>query len=1274
MSGELRPLISSAIFAIVVLNASPILIGDRTLAQDGEASVRTRHAQSDSLHNERQGTGQKKVQATGDALFNQAQDLAGRACSLSDLELVVEKYQEFVKLVNADARDESVGHAYLQLGRFSLYLKKYDDAEAALAKALKIFATQGDGKNEEKVLSTQVVLHIQKNQLEKAVGSLEQALRVSGTSGDPGSQAGCVRFLAKIYEESQDFAQSAAWAKARSVKSRGTEETGGEIKVMTQISRLLRASGMHEKAEQVSEQSLGTARAAKDKRWEASALVDLANVYKDRGQYDRALVRYLKALKIYEELGDLKQQAWLMNSLGRVLAIEGKYQEAEQYHEKALKTSRDAADLKGEAVSLGGLGSVYRSQGHYAKAAECHEKSLEIVRKIGDVKAEAYTLDHLGNVLLVWGQYAKAADCFEKSLAIRRQLGHAKGEAVSLRELGRVYQSWGQLGKALKYLEQSLEITRKIGDVQGEATGLNQLGEVCRSWGQYDRALEYFQKSLEITQKIGDVKGEAASLHNLGRVYRSWGQFDKALECFEKSLEITRKIGDVKGEAASLNDLGKIHQSWGQYDKAMACYEKSLEITRKIGDAQGEAAGLRSMGIVSTAVRKYGDAAQYYENVLIIEKKLGTSTALTSALLAQLYMDMGDLEKAEVLVQESKKPIPTGRLLLLKSDFRGAKEIYEKSLKQAEKDQHWANLFVSYTGLGMATEGLGDYTAAAENYRHAIRLTEKERDRLSSGDRDTYFDVRVRGLSRTAPYEGMARVLVMMNQQARAFRISELGKARAFAEAISRKPSKIPLNVPVEVVTTSRQLAARASELESRREKAVQYGDKELLEYLEAQIRQVDGEIRTYRQSLREKFPVYAATRYPTRSLPLKESAIRDNEWVLSYDATDSGLLIYLIHGQHLIRGILKPVHKTVVEDMVRKFRTPLVLESSDDYQQRMDKLRSFDFATGKQLADLLLGDVLPDLPVNVPVIIVPDDSLADLPFEMLVLNDKGRIVEKENVPCAVDAHFFGDRNPVSYYQSVTALTLSRTFGKNPIEGNRLLVVADPVTDPYDARITTDTEAKFATAKEVSRKDSTISLLNGQAGLTLGRLLPTRDLAEHLKKINGSCEMLMGFDASKQKFLAEIGPRLNEFKYIVFATHGSYGNTERGITEPVLCLTLIPEGTDGLLRMSEVMGLKLNADLVALTACQSGLGKKVPGEGIMGMGRAFQYAGARSVLMSLWSVQATASTKLVETFYANLLQGKDKLQALTLARKEIRDAGFDHPFFWAGLILTGETD
>ena len=131
-----------------------------------------------------------------------------------------------------------------------------------------------------------------------------------------------------------------------------------------------------------------------------------------------------------------------------------------------------------------------------------------------------------------------------------------------------------------------------------------------------------------------------------------------------------------------------------------------------------------------------------------------------------------------------------------------------------------------------------------------------------------------------------------------------------------------------------------------------------------------------------------------------------------------------------------------------------------------------------------------------------------------------------------------------------------------------------------------------------------------------------------------------------------------------------------GLREPVLVLTLVdqPEGETGFLGMSEVMGLRMNADVVALTACQSGLGKRISGEGTMGMGRAFQYAGARSTLMTLWSVAQRFSVDLTSSFLRHLKEGKPRLEALKLARDEIRKAGFDHPFFWAPLILVGEVD
>ena len=115
-----------------------------------------------------------------------------------------------------------------------------------------------------------------------------------------------------------------------------------------------------------------------------------------------------------------------------------------------------------------------------------------------------------------------------------------------------------------------------------------------------------------------------------------------------------------------------------------------------------------------------------------------------------------------------------------------------------------------------------------------------------------------------------------------------------------------------------------------------------------------------------------------------------------------------------------------------------------------------------------------------------------------------------------------------------------------------------------------------------------------------------------------------------------------------------------------------PKDFDGFLTMTEVMKLKLNADVVALTACETGLGKNVSGEGIMGMGRAFQYAGASNVLMSLWSVAETSATKLTIAFFKYLKDGKEPIEALRFARNDIRRQGYEHPFYWASFALFGK--
>ncbi|MGO9119753.1 MAG: CHAT domain-containing protein, partial [Desulfomonilaceae bacterium] len=268
---------------------------------------------------------------------------------------------------------------------------------------------------------------------------------------------------------------------------------------------------------------------------------------------------------------------------------------------------------------------------------------------------------------------------------------------------------------------------------------------------------------------------------------------------------------------------------------------------------------------------------------------------------------------------------------------------------------------------------------------------------------------------------------------------------------------------------------------------------------------------------------------------------------------------------------------------------------------------------------------------------------------------------------------FFGDRNPISYYQSVTALTLARTLGRQQKAGDRTLALVDPVFSPEDARLAKAAAENRRAALDKLTGEKLMSF-RSELKLEIPRLPLTGQLGESLKKADlAKTDLYEGIKAQKAVVLQK---DLNPYRSLVFATHGYFGKDLPGIQEPVLILTLPgqPEGQDGFLRMTEVMGLKMNCDVAALTACQTGLGRHISGEGTMGMGRAFQYAGAKSVLMSLWSVAEKSSVEMVESFFKHLKDGKNKLEALRLARDEIRKAGYDHPFFWAPFILVGEVD
>jgi CHAT domain-containing protein len=316
----------------------------------------------------------------------------------------------------------------------------------------------------------------------------------------------------------------------------------------------------------------------------------------------------------------------------------------------------------------------------------------------------------------------------------------------------------------------------------------------------------------------------------------------------------------------------------------------------------------------------------------------------------------------------------------------------------------------------------------------------------------------------------------------------------------------------------------------------------------------------------------------------------------------------------------------------------------------------------------------------------------------MLVLNHGGKISERTvkiskekhiRIPAIEGVEFLVERNPLIYYQSLSALTLTRSATKPKSLSERVLIIADvivpsevtaspPVEALAGSSITTMPAETLAGMPILELSSGDLQLLSAATYKKLADsfdpLEETRIFAEELKTLfREKAFVLTKQDATLKNFQQEIAPRIGDYGQIIFATHGYFGDKFKPeIYEPVLLMSCFPPRADNLLRMSTVMSLNLNAQIVTLLACQTGLGRHIAGEGTMGMGRAFQYAGAKSVLMSMWSIDEKPSVLLVKRFLQELSSGKNKIDALQAARKHVRAVGYDHPFFWSAFILVGE--
>ncbi len=796
-------------------------------------------------------------------------------------------------------------------------------------------------------------------------------------------------------------------------------------------------------------------------------------------------------------------------------------------------------------------------------------------------------------------------------------------------------------------------------------------------------AAQKWEEGLKIARRTVNRQAISVFIGNLGVVYDDLGDYSKAISYHEQALKIFREIGDKKKEGADLSNLGVVYRHLGDYPKAISYYEQALKISREIGDKKVIGNNLNNLGVVYENLGDYVKSISYYEQALKIQKEIGVPTKGVETNIADVWLKMGEIDKAEetyLRLGRLGDRLGLGNLNLAKGNYEKAVEYFDKTLKEVLQIRSAEFLFASYAGLGQAYEGLKECVKARENYENAVTMAEEQREVLGEAEKSKFFMAEVHGFKRIQPYEGMVNVSIDMDASEEGFFYSENLKARVLAEAIARGQTALVHTLPSRLADEENSYITEIRGL--RKQMEALYRNKAMDTYYEREkeLKTLKAKQQKFISWLRESYPEYASIQYPQPIKP-NEEKLEPDEVLIEFEVTDNETDVFMLKdGKLKTRKV--PISREELHELVLQYR------GFFEGITKTSQLLKYKPEVVKKLYSLLFGDMLEPLAEGSTLIIVPDEFLGILPFEALVtdLPEEKKFGDSEYGSFPLGITYLADKYPISYAQSAMSLTLLRTLKKGKGEVENMLVVADPIFSSNDSRQkaiahaelseeTINVMGAIADWKEMGVKGVRLREEKRDVSTVADELFPrlekTEALAREMEEMFGKKAMVYLGSEAKEDKIAQIS--FKDYRHLVFATHGILDNTVPWIREPALVLSQLgnPEGYDGFLTMSEVMGLKLDAEVVALTACETGVGKNVSGEGVMGMGRAFQYAGARNVLVSLWSVAETSATELTSAFFKYIKEGKEPKEAIRLARNEIRRKGYEHPFYWASFILFG---
>jgi CHAT domain-containing protein/Tfp pilus assembly protein PilF len=831
--------------------------------------------------------------------------------------------------------------------------------------------------------------------------------------------------------------------------------------------------------------------------------------------------------------------------------------------------------------------------------------------------------------------------------------------------------SLGEAGRyAIQIMAERLATERDW--MAAEAEKLFHQAKEGTSGGDPRLSEEKLMEAIDLWEKARNAERQAEAFQLLGNIYREQSEWQKSIEPLRRARAVFRRLGRLEDEGLIANDIGVVYEKLSNLDLARKSYQEALTLGKRSGDSEIQAAAFYNLGNLARRRSRSGEALENLERARVIWRRAGSAQEIDALLaIGGIFAEAGAVERALPRLQQARALAIAKEDLnrqaaaltqmghaLWREEPEQARYLYERALEIQRQLGGTGSLGSTLNGIGLLHVSQKRYQEALSPLQQALRIYKQRNSPLDQARTLTNLGFALSGLGREADARMAYETAIAFGGQdslteaaARAgwARLEEqLGnpiEARNQAEAAVQR---------VESMRTTTRSDLRISLLANRQGI---YGDlidilmwqHELRPSAKLSARAFDISERARTRGLLDHISrLERSTDFslPQRMLERHQSEIDPDTLLLEYHLGRKASYLWLVDRSYL--HVLRLPPRETIETLVDDARRLLSAKGRD--------LRAA-YRAASALSHALLKPAEPWLGRKRLVISAPD-LLQSIPFG--VLPDPGA--------AKASTEWMGWPDPLILNHEIVKIpslavlvALREREARRLPPPNLLALLYDPVFEATDERFGKDVVPATRDRAQEDLFDPFV------------RLRHADDEAEAILRETGRHGVLTAFGFAANRDFVLRG-NLRGSRNIHFTTHGWLQTKDADLSALVLSqFDRRGRPIDGFLRASDIVRLDVPADLVVLSACETGLGERIPGEGLVGLPQAFMAAGATRVLVSLWPVEDLASSILMGRFYQEYLaKGRSPAAALREAQKAMWQSDRNAPFYWGAFELQGD--